>query len=211
MTMIPVITTKTHYVQINLSDMVTQIGENETKCILSNFSCPQNKDVENFLKQKAIEFSKRNFSKTHLVFWVTDDGTERELVGYYTIASKWISVDRNSVTSREARKLREHGIFEEKTNKYIVSGPLIGQLGKNFTDGNDTLISGSELLNLAIEKVKMVQREVGGRFVYLECEDNKKLLDFYQNNNFKVFGKRKLDGDETDLNGEYLVQLFAML
>lgn len=39
----------------------------------------------------------------------------------------------------------------------------------------------------------------------------KKLLDFYQNNNFKVFGKRKLDGDETDLNGEYLVQLFAML
>lgn len=209
--MIPVITTKTHYVQINLSDMVTQIGEDETKCILSNFSCPQNKDVENFLKQKAIEFSKRNFSKTHLVFWVTDDGTERELVGYYTIASKWISVDRNSVTSREARKLREHGIFEEKTNKYIVSAPLIGQLGKNFTDGNDTLISGSELLNLAIEKVKMVQREVGGRFVYLECEDNKKLLDFYQNNNFKVFGKRKLDGDETDLNGEYLVQLFAML
>lgn len=209
--MIPVITTKTHYVQINLSDMVTQIGENETKCILSNFSCPQNKDVENFLKQKAIEFSKRNFSKTHLVFWVTDDGTERELVGYYTIASKWISVDRNSVTSREARKLREHGIFEEKTNKYIVSAPLIGQLGKNFTDGNDTLISGSELLNLAIEKVKMVQREVGGRFVYLECGDNKKLLDFYQNNNFKVFGKRKLDGDETDLNGEYLVQLFAML
>ena len=112
---------------------------------------------------------------------------------------------------REARKLREHGIFEEKTNKYIVSAPLIGQLGKNFTDGNDTLISGSELLNLAIEKVKMVQREVGGRFVYLECEDKKKLLDFYQNNNFKVFGKRKLDGDETDLNGEYLVQLFAML
>lgn len=209
--MIPVITTKTHYVQINLSDMITQIGEDETKYILSNFSCPQNKDVENFLKQKAIEFSKRNFSKTHLVFWVTDDGTERELVGYYTIASKWISVDRNSVTSREARKLREHGIFEEKTNKYIVSAPLIGQLGKNFTDGNDTLISGSELLNLAIEKVKMVQREVGGRFVYLECEDKKKLLDFYQNNNFKVFGKRKLDGDETDLNGEYLVQLFAML
>lgn len=211
MTMIPAITTKTHYVQINLSDMVTQIGENETKCILSNFSCPRNKDVENFLKDKAIEFSKRNFSKTHLVFWVTDNGTERELVGYYTIASKWISVDRNSVTSKEARKLREHGIFEEKTNKYIVSAPLIGQLGKNFTDGNDTLISGSELLNLAIEKVRMVQREVGGRFVYLECEDNKKLLDFYQNNNFKVFGKRKLDGDETDLNGEYLVQLFAML
>ena len=201
----------THYVQINLVDMIEQIGEDETKYILSNFSCPKNKDVENFLKYKAIEFSKQSLSRTHLVFWATDDEAEKELVGYYTIASKWIRVDRDSVTNKEARKLRAQGVFDEKTNEYIVSAPLIGQLGKNFTDGNDMLISGTELLNLAIEKVKIVQREVGGKFVYLECEDKEKLVYFYQKNNFKIFGKRKLDRDETDLNGEYLVQLFAML
>jgi hypothetical protein len=209
--MIPITPPKAHYVQINLSDILTALGEDETKLILSNFSCPKNKDVENFLKNKAIEFSKRSFSKTHLVYWVTDDGAQRELVGYYTIASKWISVERSVVTSREARKLREHGIFDEKTNKYIVSAPLIGQLGKNFAEGNDTLISGAELLSLAIEKVREVQNEVGGRFVYLECEDNEALKKFYRDNKFKEFGKRKLDGDETDLKGEYLIQLFAML
>lgn len=46
--------------------------------------------------------------------------------------------------------------------------------------------------------------------MYLECEDKKKLLEFYTKNNFKIFGKRNLDRDETDLNGEYLIQLFAM-
>lgn len=209
--MLPITPPKTHYVQINLSDMLEGIGEDETKCILSTFSCPLNLDVENFLKYKAIEFSKRGFSKTHLVFWATDDGTEKALVGYYTIASKMISVERSAVSNREARKLKEHGIFDEKWNKYIVASPLIGQLGKNFSEGNDMLISGAELLNLAIEKVKLVQKEVGGRFVYLECEDNDKLKNFYRSNNFKEFGKRKLDGDETDLKGEYLIQLFAML
>lgn len=201
----------THFVQFNLNDMIAALGENEVKNVLSSFACPQNKDVEYFLKQKAIEFSKRNFSKTNLVFWTTDDGSEKALVGYYTIASKVIQVDRSVVSSKEAKKLKEHGIFNVKTGQYIVSAPLIGQLGKNYADGNDTLISGSELLQLAIDKVKKVQSEVGGRFVYLECEDTKRLIDFYESNNFKVFGKRKLGGDETDLNGEYLIQLFAML
>lgn len=191
--------------------MLETLGEDKTKSILSSFSCPLNKDVENFLKYKAIEFSKRSFSKTHLVFWATDDGQEKEFVGYFTIASKFIGIDRKAVTAKEARKLREHGVFDEKSNKYIVSAPLIGQLGKNFSNGNDSLISGSELLQLAIDKVRLIQKEIGGRFVYLECEDNIKLTHFYEQNNFKVFGKRKLDGDETDLYGEYLIQLFAML
>ena len=115
------------------------------------------------------------------------------------------------MNSNEARKLREHGIFDEKTNKYTVSAPLIGQLGKNYANGNDTLISGDELLSLAIEKVRQVQREIGGRFVYLECEEKEKLMKFYEKNHFKFFGKRKLDRDETDLNGQYLIQFFAML
>lgn len=51
----------------------------EVKSIFSTFVCTKNKDVENFLKDKAIEFSKRHFSKTYLVFWETDDGTEKEL------------------------------------------------------------------------------------------------------------------------------------
>jgi len=208
--MLPIVT-KTHFVQFNLSELIDILGEDEVKSILSTFVCPMNMDVQNFLKYKAIEFSKRNFSKTYLVFWETDDHTEKALVGYYTVAPKVISIERSAVNSNEARKLREHGIFDEKTNKYTVSAPLIGQLGKNYANGNDTLISGDELLSLAIEKVRQVQREIGGRFVYLECEEKEKLMKFYEKNHFKIFGKRKLDRDETDLNGQYLIQFFAML
>lgn len=203
--------TNTHFVQINLSELIDILGEDDTKSILSTFVCPLNKDVENFIKYKAIEFSKRDFSKTYLVFWETDDEKEKALVGYYTIASKFIRVERSAVNSKEARKLRDHGVFDEKTNEYIVSAPLIAQLGKNYSEGNECLISGSDLLQLAIERVKRVQHEIGGKFVYLECEDEAKLLDFYAKNRFKAFGKRKLDRDETDIKGHYLIQLFAML
>ena len=89
------------------------------------------------------------------------------------------------------RKLREHGIFNEKTNQYMVSAPLIGQLGKNFANGNECLISGTDLLQMAIEKAYLIQNEVGGKFVYLECEEEK-LIRFYEKNKFKVFGRRKL-------------------
>ena len=194
----PQFATKTHFVQIKLNELIEAIGEEKVKSILSSFVCPLNKDVEDFLR-------------TNLVFWETDDKKAMELVGYYAIASKVICIDRGSVSSREARKLREHGIFNEKTNQYMVSAPLIGQLGKNFANGNDCLISGTDLLQMAIEKAYLIQNEVGGKFVYLECEEEEKLIRFYEKNKFKVFGRRKLDGDETNIKGKCLVQLFCML
>lgn len=201
---------KTHFVEMNLGNMLDQLGEDETKAILSSFSCPLNKDIENFIKYKAIEFSKRTTAKTHLVFWQTEDQKYIELVGYYTITSKVISVDRSALSNTEAKKLKSQGVFDETKQEYTISAPLIAQLGKNFTDGNDTLISGPDLLQLAVDKIHKIQKEIGGRFMYLECEDNEKLLTFYRNCNFKVFGKRTLDRDETDINGDYLIQLFAM-
>lgn len=201
---------KTHFVEMNLCNMIDQLGEDATKDILSSFSCPINKDIENFIKDKAIEFSKRTTAKTHLVFWETEDKEYIEFVGYYTITSKVISVDRTILSNTEAKKLKSQGVYDEIKQEYTISAPLIAQLGKNFTNGNDTLISGADLLQLAVNKIRKIQNEIGGRFMYLECEDNEKLLSFYKQHNFKIFGKRTLDRDETDINGEYLIQLFAM-
>lgn len=195
---------------MNLNDVIDQLGEDVTKTILSSFSCPLNKDIENFIKYKAIEFSKRTTAKTHLVFWQTDDEKYMEFVGYYTITYKVITVDRSALSNTEAKKLKNQGVYDESKQEYSVSAPLIAQLGKNYTNGNDTLIDGADLLHLAVNKIRKIQKEIGGRFMYLECEDKEKLLDFYTKHNFKIFGKRTLDKDETDVNGEYLIQLFAM-
>ena len=136
---------KTHFVEMNLSDILEQLGEDETKSILSSFTCPLNKDIEDFIRYRAIEFSKRTTAKTHLVYWQTDNGEYKEFVGYYTIASKVITVDRSILSNNEAKKLRNQGIYDSDKQEYIVPAPLIAQLGKNYTNGNDTLIDGPEL------------------------------------------------------------------
>lgn len=175
---------KTHFVEMNLCNILDQLGEDETKNILSSFSCPINKDIENFIKYKAIEFSKRTTAKTHLVFWETEDEKYREFVGYYTITYKVITVDRSVLSNKEAKKLKNQGVYDEAKQEYTVSAPLIAQLGKNYSGGNDTLISGADLLHLAVNKIRNIQNEIGGRFMYLECEDNEKLLSFYKKKQF---------------------------
>lgn len=199
------------FIQIRLSDMLSELGENKVKSILSSFVCEKNKDVQMFLRDKAIEFSKQGLAKTTLVYWVSDDGVEKYLVGYFTVASKYLCVSKDSISKSLAKKMNVHGTFNSNTREYIVPAPLIAQLGKNFADGNNYLISGAELLQMAVDKVKSIQEELGGKFVYLECETKEKLVQFYNNNGFTEFGRRRKDRDEIEVDGEYLVQLLKYL
>lgn len=199
------------YIQINLRDLIVQIGESDTKHILSSFICPLNLDVQNFIREKSIEFSKRGFAGTHLVYWVSSDNTEKELVGYYTLATKDLIINKTNVSNSLFKEIKQYGTVDTNTGICAIPTILIGQLGKNYAAGNDTLISGNELLFMAIERVKKIQLEAGGRYTYLECEDNEKLLAFYENNGFIQFGKRTCDRDETDIKGSYLIQLLKKI
>ncbi len=199
------------YYQVNLQDMIDQLGEDRVNSILSSFTCPLNPDVEDFLHRKAILFSKQGYSKTFLVFWCSEDETEKYLVGYYSIASKTISVEKNAVSRTMYKRILKFQVASFTNDGCIIPAILIGQLGKNYTAGNDTLISGEELLRMAIDRIRDIQYEVGGKFAYLECENKKKLLDFYTNNGFIPFGERTLDKDETLIDGECLMQLLTYL
>lgn len=196
--------------QVNLQDMIEEIGEDRTKSILSDFSCDQNLDVQEFIQRKAVEFSKRGFAKTTLVFWVSDNEDEKCLVGYFALSNKKITVKKKEVSKNTYKRIRLFSDDKEK-DSCTIPAILIGQLSKNFRDGNDTLISGAELLQMAIDKVKQVQYMIGGKFVYLECEDKERLLEFYTTNGFVSFGKRMLDKDEININGKYLIQMLRYL
>ena len=50
-----------------IRDNSNEIGEADLKEAISDFSCPRNPDVEHFLKNNAIEFTKKNQSVTYLV------------------------------------------------------------------------------------------------------------------------------------------------
>ena len=195
---------------INLNDMLQELGEDKLKIILSSYLCPYNQDIEYFLNDKAIEFSKQGIAATHLVF--TSHKNKPVLIGYFTLANKFIFIPQKLFSKSKALKKRiaKFGIRQE--TGYSLGTPLIAQLGKNYTNNYNTLITGDELLYLAINKVKQIQSDIGGRFVYLECEDIEKLVDFYSSNGFLNFGQRDLDPDEKGrIKGTYLIQMLKYI
>lgn len=198
---------------VNLSLLVDEIGEDAAGRILSDFSCPLNPDVEFFLRKKAIEFSKQGWAQTHLVFASYQEVPV--LVGYFALANKTISIPAKflgKAGTQLRRRIAKFAAYDQAVKSYCMAAPLIAQLSKNYTNGYNKLITGDELLSEACNKIKRIMVDLGGRFVYLECEDKEKLLDFYERNGFCEFDIRYLDRDETDkLSGEYLVQMLKYI
>ena len=201
---------KSKLFEVNLRDFLEARGEQETQDLLNSFDSKYNEDVNYFLKTKAEEFGKRGLTSTYLVF--TKYKGKLEFLAYYSLAMKAVVIKSDARISNSLRKkINTYSNFEPKLKSYIMSCHLIGQLGKNYNISDDSLISGSELLELACRKVRTAQEISGGKFVYLECENVKSLINFYENNGFTIFGLRKLDKEETNLNGKYLVQLIRYL
>lgn len=134
-----------------------------------------------------------------------------EIAGYFTLANKYITINSEKISNRLRRRINKFATFDRVIRSYCLSTLLIAQLGKNYTDGLDKLITGDELLKIACDKVAHIQFELGGKLVYLECEDKAKLLDFYVSNGFCEFDRRALDKDETRIDGDYLVQMLKYI
>jgi hypothetical protein len=203
---------KPKYTIIRLSSMISVYADNEKKIneILSTFDCVNNMDVDKFFKEKAVEFDKQGISKTHIV--TTSYRDKQVIVGYFTLCNKSFVIKNNSrsLTKTARKRLSKFAQYDAEANLYIMSAPLIGQLGKN--DNYRKLITGDDLLAFACDMVKKVQISLGGRYVYLECEDKPKLIDFYSDNGFVNFGRRELESDEKDdLCGKYLIQMLKYL
>jgi hypothetical protein len=188
--------------------MIIELGENRAKDILLDFFCPLSKDVEYFLHEKAIEFSKQGLAGTHLIF--CSYKSKLVLIAYFSIANKFFQVRKGDLSETSRKKVAKFGNYDPIMRKYTVNSYLLGQLGKN--NKYKDLISGDELLKLACDKISEVQQIVGGRLVYIECGDIPKLKRFYLENGFIEFGKRNRDRDEIDgETGEYLIQMFKYL
>lgn len=190
----------------NLDLFLEQIGEEKTNSILANYFCPLNPDVEDFLKHKAIPFSRQGLSKTHLVFASYND--QWVLVGYFALASKTWLIPRKNINAKLNARLRKFAQIVDETNTYQISAPLIAQLGKNYCNSYNRLISGDELLKIACDRVRDIQCTIGGKIAYLECEDKPQLRAFYERNGFSEFNKRNLNKSDLNLfKSDYLVQM----
>lgn len=167
-------------------DKPTYIGEDSLYELLSDFSCPDNPDVEYFLLHNAIEFTKKDQSVTYLVF----NAEDAVIVGYFALAVKPISVNAAHISKTMAKKLARVSILDENTSSYTTAAYLIAQLGKNYSLPQEKRIDGSILLDFALETISEMKYSIGGVMEFLECEDNQFLMDFYTRNKFKLFDVR---------------------
>jgi hypothetical protein len=183
-----------NYSVLNILDLIDAIGEEKVKLLLSDFSCSKNTEIETFVHYRGVEFSKKNMSIMYLVI-----NDVRELIAIFSLAHKAVDIGNDVLSNELRRKINRYAQLDEGTNSYTVSAFLIAQFGKNSNVTADSAIGGNQLMDCVFDILMKVQHQIGGGVVYLECENNHKLMKFYQSNEnrFKVFGNRQSKSDDT--------------
>ena len=189
-----------------LNNQDEEIGEELLLQILSDYSCPVNSDVEKFLKEQAIEFTKKNQSVTYLVI----SNEDAELLGYFTLTIKPITVDAGGFSNTLKRKISRVSEVDEENGTYSLSAYLIAQLGKNYANNANQRITGKQLLGLAIDQIRDLQYLTGGMVMFLEAEEKEKLMKFYKcENGFSQFDIRETANKQEE--SHILIQLLKVI
>ena len=172
--------------RLSINDLLKYDTEEYVKeNILNTFSSRKNNNVEDFLHNKAIFFEKSSISTTHLIFDNNDT-----LLGYFSVANKSLIFPNErfeNLSNSKQKKLMQSG---QKVGNgfYLVNSYLLGQLGKNYNLSSKKQIRGKDLLTSAFNVVLEAKELINAKYVWLECRNSEKLLDFY-----KKFGFEKID------------------
>lgn len=184
------------YQIVNINEYLSdKYLEQEVEKIIESFGSPQNEDVELFLKNNSIQFTKKGQSVTYLVF---RDSDEFDFVGYYTLTIKPITIDSKLDLSNNFKKRIERVCKVDENGFYTLSAFLIAQLGKNYNLQESRRIDGKILLNIVHNTLSEIKSQIGGVAVFLECEDSENdfLKSFYRNNGYTLFDERVSEKDK---------------
>lgn len=128
------------------------------------------------------------------------------------MSNKTIDIFKKNLSSKLRGRIKKFAEYNDALKKYTLSAILIAQLGKNYTNEYDKLITGDELLKMACDRVNEIQIMLSGKVVYLECENVPRLQSFYTENGFSYFGERCLDPDESSqFKTKSLIQMLKYL
>lgn len=186
---------------IHIGDLADNAGASAVASLVSSFSCPPNNEVEAFLKQNALDFTRRSVSVTHLLVSPED----RVCLGYFTLTHKPFSVKAESLSKSQRKRMERFAKYDAEFGVYTVSAFLIAQIGRNFSTTVPAF--GAELMAAAFDRISAAIHEIGGQAVFLECEDgNAKLKAFYEKNGFVACAHRFSNED-----GISYLQMFRFL
>ena len=92
---------------INILDMLGAIGEAELQKCLSDFSCPVNPEIEQFVVNNAIEFAKKKLSVTYFV--VNEHG---KIAAVFTLAHKAVEIGSANLSNSKQKKISRYAILD---------------------------------------------------------------------------------------------------
>ncbi len=170
---------------LNLGILLREYEESEVKQKMMEFDCPKNSEINDFFHYKAIGSVQRHQTATFLVV-----DNKNQINGFYSLTHKSLEVSATNLSKTYAKKIAMYSDYDESKNSYYISAFLIAQFGKNSNISKDSIISGDEMMNIVTEHLRTVRDEIAGNLVYLECEENESLLNFYSRNGFIKFGER---------------------
>ena len=176
-------------------------GEQFFESIASSF-LSKNADVEEFFRDKAVQATKLNTAATYLV--ISYEGKKFDLLGYFTLATKMLTLKQSSLSKTECKAISRFGYFDEDSQSYKLPAVLIAQFSRNFNE-NSKSISGNDLMDIALDKIKDILHSTSGKAVFLECEQYEKIIEFYTKNNFQPLDNTVFSKDNKELTQLYMI------
>lgn len=165
-----------------LADVLKHNSQNEVERILSTFKCSKDRDLEDFLVKRAVDFERRWIARTYLVTEIDN----MKIVAYFSVALKCMYIPQDAPVSNNLKKRMN---VDGRTG--VAQSYLIGQISRS--DNSEKGI-GSDILDYAVDIIRKAAELVGCRMIRLDCKDG--LVSFYERNGFIHIGKN----ESNDLN-----------
>ena len=152
---------------------------------LKRFRCCKDKDIEDFLHDKAVDFLQRGWCSVYLIVDESAfDSGEIKIDAYFTLSHKSLIPDAASKNS-----IYKASGFKDSDSIHFV---LIGQLGKYIEDLNDgtthsAAITSTEILDFAFDIIRAASDLIPCRCVLGECSENPKVQQVYKDYHFSEF------------------------
>lgn len=155
---------------------------------ISLFHCIQDKDIELFLHNKATDFSNRGWCSVYLLLNEEQFNAGKiKIEAYFTLSHKSMVADAEHMSNST---IKRYGGMKNATTFDFV---LIGQLGKHIDENERSKISGNEILDEAFDVIRQASDLIPCKYALVECSNEKKVRDFYENYNFNFFQKDELN------------------
>lgn len=115
-------------------------------------------------------------ARTYLIL----DDADGAILAYFSITFKELILDGAKLAKAEVRRMDGIRRDAERIRAY-----LIGQLGKNAGISSNR-IRLADILEEIYSVIAQARALIGGRIIFLECEDDDRLLALYEDHGFKL-------------------------